>query len=108
MVFDLLQRLNRLESIQECQRLGRRSPIGFRISRSNKYVQQQDDDVGGDGRAVVHEEHDNHAEQSCEERKPRTVVAEGRSPVGSLRDARVEHGEVYQGERGHEEVGQDT
>ena len=56
----------------------------------------------------VHEEHDDHAEQSCEQRQPRAVVPEGGPPVRRLRDARVEHREVDQGERGHEEVGQDT
>ena len=80
MVFDLLQRLNRLESIQECQRLGRRSPIGFRISRSNEDVQQQDDDVGGDGRAVVHEEHDNQTKDGANKREPATAVLECRTP----------------------------
>jgi hypothetical protein len=74
--------------------------FGFMLFFIHHYFYQ----VSRDGRSPVHEEHDYHAEQSCEERKPRTVVAEGRSPVGSLRDARVEHGEVYQGERGHEEV----
>ena len=62
--------------------------------------------VGCDGGSPVHEEHDDHAEQGGRHREPGAVVAEGRSPVRGLGDARVEHREVDHGEGGHEEVGQ--
>ena len=54
---------------------------------------------------MVHEEHDGNAENSSHQREPLVVVLEGGSPAGALGHAGVEHGEVDQSVRRHEEVG---
>ena len=44
-------------------------------------VEQQDDDVGGDGRAVVHQEHDGQTNESAQKREPAVVVFKGWTPA---------------------------
>ena len=48
----------------------------------NDDVQQQDDDVGSYGRAVVHEEHDGEADDDADEGEPTAEVLERRTPSG--------------------------
>ena len=42
------------------------TPVGLGVSRVYDNVKEKDDDVGGDGRAVVHEEHDGQAYEGSE------------------------------------------
>ena len=59
---------------EERQGLGRRSPVGFRVSGVDQDVEQQDDDVGGDGRAVVHQEHDGQTNEGPQKWEPAIVI----------------------------------
>ncbi len=49
-------------------------------NRLDKNVEEEDADVGGQGRLVVHHDHDAQAEEGSEERQPAVVVAEGGPP----------------------------
>lgn len=80
MIVNFLQSLDWSESWQERQGLGWGSPIGFWVPGVNDDVQQQDDDVGSYGRAVVHEEHDGEAEEGADKWKPLVEVLEGGPP----------------------------
>ncbi len=44
-------------------------------------VEEEDNDVGGDGRAVVHEEHDGKTDKSPKKWKPAIKVLKGWTPA---------------------------
>lgn len=56
------------------------TPVGLGVSGVDDDVEEEDDDVGGDGRAVVHEEHDGQADKGSEKWKPAIEVLEGWTP----------------------------
>ena len=81
-VVDLLERLNRPQGRQEGERLRRRAPVGLWVPDVDEDVEEQDDDVGGDGCPVVHEEHDGQAEEGSDEGQPTVGVLESWPPSG--------------------------
>ena len=47
----------------------------------DKNVEEEDADVGGQGRLVVHHDHDGQTEKGSEERQPAVVVTKGWAPT---------------------------
>ena len=81
-VVHLLEGLNRPQGRQEGERLRRRAPVGLWVPDVDEDVEEQDDDVGGDGCPVVHEEHDGQAEEGSDEGQPTVGVLESWPPSG--------------------------
>ena len=63
------------------------APVGVRLPHGDTDVEADYTDECDQGRDVVHEEHDDHAEQGAEQADPLVVVLEAGAPPGGLGDA---------------------